>query len=168
MPKLFNKLSNSNFLKYFSKTLLSNLFFEGRVIFEARGNHFRCYFFLLQSLPPQRPPPSPPVLATTTNCSYLSLLNGSLRSTEVILIKTKIKQTFSRLLCTEHEGVRPDIVTLGKALSGGCYPVGSSLAFVSSISSYILFSLYYLFFFQGNMDYAQYMHRCVRCNEECT
>ncbi|VDN23792.1 unnamed protein product [Gongylonema pulchrum] len=28
-----------------------------------------------------------------------------------------------RLLCSHHENVRPDIVTLGKALSGGTYPV---------------------------------------------
>lgn len=28
-----------------------------------------------------------------------------------------------KLLCCDHEGVRPDILVLGKALSGGIYPV---------------------------------------------
>ena len=31
-----------------------------------------------------------------------------------------------RRLCVDHENVRPDIVILGKALSGGAYPVSSS------------------------------------------
>lgn len=30
---------------------------------------------------------------------------------------------FTRRLCVDHEEVRPDIVILGKALSGGLYPV---------------------------------------------
>jgi ornithine--oxo-acid transaminase len=33
-----------------------------------------------------------------------------------------------RLLAVEHEGVRPDIVILGKALSGGMYPVSAIVA----------------------------------------
>jgi ornithine--oxo-acid transaminase len=33
-----------------------------------------------------------------------------------------------KLLCVEHEGIRPDIVLLGKALSGGVYPVSAVLA----------------------------------------
>lgn len=33
-----------------------------------------------------------------------------------------------RLLCVEHDNVRPDIVCLGKALSGGMYPVSAVLA----------------------------------------
>lgn len=32
-----------------------------------------------------------------------------------------------RLLAVDHEGVRPDVVTLGKALSGGMFPVSSAL-----------------------------------------
>ncbi len=32
-----------------------------------------------------------------------------------------------KLLCTEHEQTRPDIVLLGKALSGGFYPVSAVL-----------------------------------------
>lgn len=31
------------------------------------------------------------------------------------------------MLCVEHEQVRPDIVLLGKALSGGFYPVSAVL-----------------------------------------
>ncbi len=33
-----------------------------------------------------------------------------------------------RLFCFEHEGVRPDVVIIGKALSGGMYPVSAVLA----------------------------------------
>jgi len=32
-----------------------------------------------------------------------------------------------KMLCVEHENVRPDIVTLGKALSGGYYPISAAL-----------------------------------------
>ena len=32
------------------------------------------------------------------------------------------------MLCCDHEGVRPDILVLGKALSGGIYPVSAVLA----------------------------------------
>ena len=33
-----------------------------------------------------------------------------------------------KLFCFEHEGVRPDVVIIGKALSGGMYPVSAILA----------------------------------------
>lgn len=42
-------------------------------------------------------------------------------------IQTGIGRT-GRMLCAEHSGVRPDIVTLGKALSAGVYPVSAVLA----------------------------------------
>ena len=32
------------------------------------------------------------------------------------------------MLASEYEGVRPDILVLGKALSGGVYPVSAVLA----------------------------------------
>ena len=42
-------------------------------------------------------------------------------------VQTGIARTGKMLAC-EHEGVRPDIVILGKAISGGMYPVSAVLA----------------------------------------
>lgn len=42
-------------------------------------------------------------------------------------VQTGIART-GRLLCCDHEGVRPDIVILGKAISGGVLPVSAVLA----------------------------------------
>jgi ornithine--oxo-acid transaminase len=42
-------------------------------------------------------------------------------------IQTGIART-GKMLCVDHEEVRPDIVILGKALSGGAYPVSAVLA----------------------------------------
>jgi len=42
-------------------------------------------------------------------------------------IQTGIART-GKMLCVDHEDVRPDIVILGKALSGGVYPVSAVLA----------------------------------------
>jgi len=42
-------------------------------------------------------------------------------------VQTGLGRT-GRLLCVQHDGVRPDIVTLGKALSGGMMPVSAVLA----------------------------------------
>lgn len=42
-------------------------------------------------------------------------------------IQTGLGRT-GRLLACDHEGVRPDILILGKALSGGFYPVSAALA----------------------------------------
>lgn len=42
-------------------------------------------------------------------------------------VQTGIGRT-GRMLCVEHENVRPDIVCLGKAISGGVYPVSGVLA----------------------------------------
>ena len=33
-----------------------------------------------------------------------------------------------KLLCVDHENIKPDILILGKALSGGVYPVSAVLA----------------------------------------
>ena len=42
-------------------------------------------------------------------------------------VQTGIART-GRLLACDHEGVRPDVLILGKALSGGVYPVSAVLA----------------------------------------
>lgn len=42
-------------------------------------------------------------------------------------VQTGLGRT-GRRLCVDHESVRPDIVTLGKALAGGLYPVSAVLA----------------------------------------
>ncbi|KAK0538500.1 ornithine aminotransferase [Tilletia horrida] len=43
-------------------------------------------------------------------------------------IQTGLGRTGTMLACSHEEGVRPDIITLGKALSGGVYPVSAVLA----------------------------------------
>ena len=42
-------------------------------------------------------------------------------------VQTGLWRTGKRLAC-DHEGVKPDILVLGKALSGGVYPVSCVLA----------------------------------------
>ena len=39
-------------------------------------------------------------------------------------VQTGLGRT-GKLLCADHENVRPDLVILGKALSGGVYPVST-------------------------------------------
>ena len=49
----------------------------------------------------------------------------------VLLIRDEIQTGIARtgrLLCHEHFGIKPDLVLLGKAISGGVYPVSAVLA----------------------------------------
>ena len=49
-------------------------------------------------------------------------------------VQTGLCRTGDMLAC-DHEGVQPDVLILGKALSGGVYPVSAVLASVSSPTS---------------------------------
>ena len=57
----------------------------------------------------------------------MSALFGPADGTQVLWIADEVQTGLARTgrrLAVDHEGVRPDIVILGKALSGGVYPVG--------------------------------------------
>lgn len=62
---------------------------------------------------------------------YLARVHALCRQHNVLLICDEIQTGLCRtgkLLASEHDGVRPDVVLLGKALSGGVYPVSAVLA----------------------------------------
>jgi ornithine--oxo-acid transaminase len=62
---------------------------------------------------------------------YLAQAAALCRSNRVLFMADEIQCGLGRtgkLLACEHEGVRPDVVILGKALSGGYYPVSAVLA----------------------------------------
>src|SRR5699024_7981611 len=62
---------------------------------------------------------------------YLSKAEELCREQNVLFIADEIQTGIARtgeMLCVDHEDVRPDIVVLGKALSGGAYPVSAVLA----------------------------------------
>ena len=62
---------------------------------------------------------------------YLKTVASICHDADVKLIADEIQTGLGRtgrLLCSEWEGVRPDVVTLGKALGGGVYPVSACLA----------------------------------------
>jgi len=62
---------------------------------------------------------------------YLSAVRRLCTKYNVLLICDEIQTGLCRtgkMLCYEHDSIRPDIVLLGKALSGGVYPVSAVLA----------------------------------------
>ena len=62
---------------------------------------------------------------------YLRAVETICRDHNVLLICDEIQSGLGRtgkLFAFEHEGIRPDVVTIGKALSGGFYPVSAVLA----------------------------------------
>ena len=62
---------------------------------------------------------------------YLKTCYEMCKAANVLFIADEIQTGVARtgkMLACEHEGVRPDILILGKALSGGMYPVSAVLA----------------------------------------
>jgi ornithine--oxo-acid transaminase len=62
---------------------------------------------------------------------YLKAVREICNRHNILLITDEIQSGLGRtgkLLAAEHEGVRADMVTIGKALSGGMYPVSAVLA----------------------------------------
>jgi ornithine--oxo-acid transaminase len=62
---------------------------------------------------------------------YLKKVAELCKKHNVLFIADEVQTGLGRtgkMLCVEHDGVRPDVVILGKALSGGVYPVSAVLA----------------------------------------
>jgi ornithine--oxo-acid transaminase len=62
---------------------------------------------------------------------YLKMAAQMCKDHNVLFIADEVQTGIARtgqLLACDHEGVRPDILILGKALSGGVYPVSAVLA----------------------------------------
>lgn len=62
---------------------------------------------------------------------YLSKVTRLCKAARVLFVADEIQTGIGRtgkMLCVDHEGLRPDILILGKALSGGIMPVSAVLA----------------------------------------
>jgi len=62
---------------------------------------------------------------------YLKKAHDICKKNNVLLITDEIQSGLGRtgkLFAFEYDGIKPDVVTIGKALSGGCYPVSAVLS----------------------------------------
>ena len=62
---------------------------------------------------------------------YLKRVWGLCREHEVLLLADEVQTGFGRtgdLFACDYEGVKPDVLIVGKALGGGFYPVSAALA----------------------------------------
>ncbi|MHB0987468.1 MAG: ornithine--oxo-acid transaminase [Bellilinea sp.] len=71
---------------------------------------------------------------------YLKKVSEVCKKNNVLLIADEIQTGLGRtgkLFASDHEGVRPDMVIIGKALAGGFYPVSAVLADTEIMSLYL-------------------------------
>jgi ornithine--oxo-acid transaminase len=64
------------------------------------------------------------------NLGYLKQAKDLLKKNNALLVCDEIQTGLGRtgkILCSDHDEVRPDMILLGKALSGGFYPVSAVL-----------------------------------------
>ncbi len=62
---------------------------------------------------------------------YLAAVRRVCTESGILLMLDEIQTGFGRtgrLFCADHENVRPDVLIVGKALGGGCFPVSGVLA----------------------------------------
>ncbi len=71
---------------------------------------------------------------------YLKQVNELCKKNNVLFMADEIQTGLGRtgkVFACDHEGVRPDIITIGKALSGGFYPVSAVLADRAVLSLFV-------------------------------
>ncbi len=62
---------------------------------------------------------------------YLQRVRSLCREREVLFVADEVQTGFGRtgdMFACDHEGVKPDVLVVGKALGGGYYPVSAALA----------------------------------------
>ena len=71
---------------------------------------------------------------------YLKACAEAAKFNNVLMITDEIQTGFGRtgkMFCHEYEGIRPDIVIVGKALGGGVYPVSAMLADTAVMEAFV-------------------------------